>query len=190
MSYLAVRHAHSVKSGIQASVNFVNKPIKRTIMKIFSRSLATILIFVLALSGCSDDSSISSSGGGSLASDGGATSAQYAGTYRGNTSVHYVGDGIDDTDSFPTTVVINKDGTASVTIEGETVSGVMNGNKLEVPVKLTKNEDGITCKGTMLIKATVSGANMSGPVTGDAECSLLLIKRTATMTGSLSAKKS
>ena len=159
-------------------------------MKFLNRSLATALILMLALSGCSDDSSISSSGGGSLSSDGGATSAQYAGTYRGNTSVHYVGDGIDDTDSFPTTVVIKEDGTASVTIEGETVSGVMNGNKLEVPIKLTKKEDGITCKGTMLIKATVDGSNLSGPVTGNAECSLLLIKRTATMTGTLSAKKS
>ena len=147
-------------------------------------------MFILALSGCSDDSSISSSGGGSLASDGGASSAQYAGTYRGNTSVHYVGDGIDDTDSFPTTVVIKDDGTANVTIEGETVSGVMNGNKLEVPIKITKEEDGVTCKGNMLIKSTVEGVNLSGPVTGDAECKLLLIKRTATMTGTLNAKKS
>lgn len=158
-------------------------------MKFLIRSLTTTLIVVLALTGCSDDSSISSSGGGSLASDGGATSAQYAGTYRGDTSVHYVGDGIDDTDSFPTTVVINDNGTASVTIEGETVSGVMNGNKLEVPIKLTKEEDGVTCKGTMLVKATVDGNSMSGPVTGDAECKLLLIKRTATMTGTLNAKK-
>lgn len=159
-------------------------------MKIFIRSLITSLLFMLALTGCSDDSSVSSSGGGSLASDGGATSAQYAGTYKGSTSVRYVGDGIDDTDSFPTTVVINDNGTASVTIEGETVSGVMNGNQLEVPVKLTKKEDGVTCEGTLLIKATVDGTNMSGPVTGNAECSLLLIKRTATMTGTLSAKKS
>lgn len=158
-------------------------------MKFLIRSLTTTVVIVLMLAGCSDDSSVSSSGGGTLASDGGATSAQYAGTYRGNTSVRYVGDGIDDTDSFPTTVVVKDDGTASVTIEGETVNGVMNGNKLEVPIKLTKEEDGITCEGTMLIKATVDGANMSGPVTGDAECRLLLIKRTATLTGTLSAKK-
>lgn len=158
-------------------------------MKFLIRSLATTLLIVFSLTGCSDDSSVSSSGGGTLASDGGATSAQYAGTYRGSTSVRYVGDGIDDTDSFPTTVVINDNGTTTVTIEGETVNGVMSGNKLEVPVKLTKEEDGITCKGTMLIKATVNGTSMSGPVTGDAECKLLLIKRTATLTGKLSAKK-
>ncbi len=158
-------------------------------MKSFIRSFSISLFLIFAVAACSDDSSISSSGAGSLASDGGASSAQYAGTYTGTTYVRYQGDGIDDEDNFPTTVVVNDNGTVSVTIEGETVDGTINSNKLEVGIKLTREEDGVTCTGTMLIKATIDGTSMSGPVDGDAECKLFLISRSATMTGTLTANK-
>jgi len=158
-------------------------------MNAFFRPLGISLLLIIGLSGCSSDSGVSSSGGGGLTSDGGAESAQYAGTYKGSTDVTYTGEGIDSDDSFPTTVVINSNGTTSLTIEGESVDGVINGNKLEFPFRLTKSENGIECVADITIKASVEGNTISGPATGDAECKLLLIKRTASMSGSLTATK-
>jgi len=158
-------------------------------MNAFFRPLAISLLLIIGLSGCSSDSSVSSTGSGALSSDGGADSAQYAGTYKGSTDVQYTGQGIDSDDSFPTIVKIKTDGTTSLTIEGETVEGVISGNKLEFPFRLTKSENGIECAADIVIKATVDGNKITGPATGSAECKLLLVKRTAAMTGSLTATK-
>ncbi len=144
---------------------------------------------MLGLNACSEDDGISSSGGGSSVSDGGAESAQYAGTYQGTMQVEYKGDDIDGDDTLDTTIVISNDGTVSMTIDGETVNGVINGDTLEIAFTVTESEDGITCTGSAVVQATVSGASLSGPVTGDAECSLLLIKKDADLTGTLNATK-
>jgi len=160
-------------------------------MKLLIRLFAISIFFVFTLSGCSDNSGVSASGGGSLASDGGTASAQYAGTYKGKTDVHYEGDGINDDDSFPTTILIRDNGTAAITIEGETVEGKVNANKLEFAIRITKEEDGVECVGDMLIKGTIDGSIAVGPVTGDAKCTLaVVIKRTATLVGTLNVKKS
>jgi len=159
-------------------------------MNAFFRPLVISLLLIFGLSACSSDTGVSSTGSGSLASDGGADSAQYAGTYKGSTDVQYTGDGIDSDDSFPTTVVIKTNGTTSLTIEGETVEGVISGNKLEFPFRLTKSENGIECVADVVIKASVDGNKITGPATGDAECKLLLIKRSAAMTGSINVTKS
>lgn len=144
---------------------------------------------VLGLSACSEDDGISSSGGGSSVSDGGAESAQYAGTYKGAMEVEYKGDGVDGDDTLDTTIVIHDNGTVTMTIDGESVNGVINGDTLEVAFTVTESEDGVTCEGNALVTATVSGTTLSGPVVGDAECKLLLIKRNADLTGTLTASK-
>lgn len=158
-------------------------------MNAFLRPLGIALLLIIGLSGCSDDTGVSSTGSGALTSDGGASSAQYAGTYKGSTDVQYTGDGIDSDDSFPTTVVIKTDGTTSLTIEGETVEGVINDNKIEFPFRLTKTENGIECAADIVIKATVDGNKITGPASGSAKCELLLVKRTATMSGSINLTK-
>ncbi len=101
----------------------------------------------------------------------------------------YRGDGIDGSDSLPTTVVINSDGTVILTIDGESVRGVISGSQVEVAFTITESEDGITCTGDAVVRATVSGNSLSGPVSGDAVCKLALIKRSATLSGSISARK-
>jgi hypothetical protein len=153
------------------------------------RSTVFACTLLLGLTACSDDEGSSSSGGGTAASDGGAESAQYAGTYKGTTRIDYKGDGVDGNDTLDTTVVIHDNGTVTMNIDGETANGVISGNKVEIALTITASEDGVTCVGNALVKATVSGTSLSGPVTGDAECKLLLLERHATLTGTLSAKK-
>ncbi len=158
-------------------------------MKLKIRSTLIACTLILSLAGCSDEDGISSSGGGSTVSDGGAESAQYAGTYKGTMKVEYEGDGVDGDDTLATTIVIRDNGTVTMTIDGETVNGAINGNKLEIAFTVTESEDGITCVGNAVVKATVSGNSLSGPVNGDAECKLLLIEKNADLTGTLSASK-
>lgn len=153
------------------------------------RSFLLACTLALALGACSDDDGISSSNGGTSAGDGGAQSAQYAGTYSGTMEVEYKGDDINGDDSIPATIVINDNGTVTLKMEGESVGGVINGNKVEIAFTITKSEDGITCKGDALVKATVYGGSLTGPVTGDAECKLGLIKRNADLTGTITAHK-
>jgi hypothetical protein len=152
------------------------------------RSTVFACTLLLGLTACSEDDGISSSGGGS-ASDGGAESAQYAGTYKGAMQVEYKGDGVDGDDTLDTTIVIHDNGTVTMNIDGESVNGVISGNQIEIAFTVTESEDGITCVGNAVVRATVSGTSLSGPVTGDAECKLLLIERNATLTGTLNANK-
>ena len=160
------------------------------------RSVLLAATFLLGLTACSDDEeSISSTAGGTSAGDGGTKSAQYAGTYKGTLTLQYkgedlTGDDFTGTDSLPTTVTILDNGTVTLQIEDESVGGSINDNKLEVPMIITKNEDGVTCKGNALVKGTVYGNEIEGPVTGDAECKFGLIKREAVMSGTIKAKKS
>jgi len=144
---------------------------------------------MLSLAGCSEEDGISSSGGGSSVSDGGAESAQYAGTYKGAMEVEYKGDGVDGDDRLDTTIVIHDNGTVTMTIDGESVNGVINGNRLEIAFTVTESEDGITCVGNAVVMATVSGTSLTGPVNGDAECKLLLVEKNADLTGTLRASK-
>jgi len=152
------------------------------------RSTVFACTLLLGLTACSEDDGISSSGGGA-ASDGGAESAQYAGTYEGTMHVEYKGDGVDGDDSIDTTIVIHDNGTVTMSIDGESANGVISGTQIEIAFTVTESEDGVTCVGNALVRATVSGTSLSGPVTGDAECKLLLVERNATLTGTLSAKK-
>ena len=152
------------------------------------RSSVFACTLLLGLTACSEDEGISSIGGGST-SDGGAESAQYAGTYKGAMQVEYKGDDIDGDDTLDTTIVIRDNGTVTMTIDGETANGGISGNQIEIAFTITESEDGVTCVGNALVRATVSGTSLSGPVSGDAECKLLLIERNAILTGTLNANK-
>ena len=158
-------------------------------MKQKLRSALVVCTLLFGLTACSEDDGISSSGGGSTTSDGGSGSAQFAGTYVGNIKVEYKGDGVDGDETLPTTIVINDNGTVTMSIDGESVNGVINGNKIEIVFTVTESENGITCKGTARVVATVSGSSISGPVAGDAKCKLLLLERNADLTGTLTATK-
>ena len=153
------------------------------------RSALVVCTLLFGLTACSEDDGISSSGGGSLKSDGGSGSAQFAGTYVGSMKVEYKGDGVDGDDTLATTIVIHNNGTVTMAIDGESVNGVINGSKIEIIFTVTESEDGITCKGTARVIATVSGSSISGPVAGDAKCKLLLLERNADLTGTLTATK-
>lgn len=158
-------------------------------MKISFRTLFVALTLSFGLAACDEDTSISSSDGGSLTGDGGVRSAQYAGTYRGSTHIEYSGDDVNGDDDLPSSLTINTDGTVSLTIEGETVDGVINGNQIELRIKIKRTEDGIKCTGDASITATVQGTSLSGPVAGDAECKLLTFERNADLSGSITASK-
>ena len=95
------------------------------------RYIVIFLVLILSLTGCDKDASISSSDGGTLSGDGGATSAQYAGTYSGNLTIKYKGDDIDDTDVEPFTIKINTNGTFTLALKGKTIPGVISGNQME-----------------------------------------------------------
>ncbi len=153
------------------------------------RSAVVVCTLLFGLTACSEEDGISSSGGGSTVSDGGSGSAQFAGTYKGSMNVKFKGDGIDGDDTLDTTIVIHDNGTVTMTIDGESVNGAINGTKLEIVFTVTESEDGITCKAKARVVATVSGSSLSGPVTGDAECKLLLLERNADLTGTLTATK-
>ena len=163
--------------------------ITSTTMNSRIRSTLIACTFILGLVGCSEEDGISSSSGGTSAGDGGAGSAQYAGTYKGTMDVKYTGDDINGDDKFPITLVINSNGTVVLTMDGETVNGTINGNNIDIGLSITQSEDGVTCKGDARVKATVTGNSLSGPVSGDAECKLLLIKKEADLTGTINASK-
>ncbi len=158
-------------------------------MNLKLRSIVIVCALILGLTACSEEDGISSSGGGTTVSDGGSSSAQFAGTYTGSMKVEFKGDDIDGDDTLATTIVIHDNGTVTMTIDGESVTGTINGNNLEIVFTVTESENGITCKGTARVVATVSGSTISGPVTGDAECKLLLVERNADLTGTLTATK-
>ncbi len=151
----------------------------------FSISLA------FSIAGCSEEDSITDSGSGSETGDGGASSAQYAGTYKGTLKVTYSGGGLpENTDSLDVTLVIKKDGTVTLAGKDIAVSGVINSDKVSIDIKIVHKETGLSCNGTAQISATVSGAKVSGPITGGAECTILAVDtKKATLTGSINVVK-
>ncbi|MFT5274992.1 MAG: hypothetical protein ACI9J2_001526 [Saprospiraceae bacterium] len=158
--------------------------------KILTAVFALTLTFILA--SCSTEDSISDSGADSSAmSDGGADSAQYAGTYSGTLTLTYSGSGIPEKDdTLDMVLVIAADGTVKLTGDDIDVNGVISANSVSIDIKIIQKESGTSCKGTASIRGTVSGENITGPVTGSAECKILLVdSKKATLTGTISLVK-
>ena len=148
---------------------------------------------VAALTGChhDDDSDVTSGGGNTgVGSDGGATSAQFAGTYTGTVTTVIRGDSIDDeSDTEAITVLIRSNGTAQLTIDGETVQGTVNGNRYGFSIRRDVSRGLLDCEGDAVITGTIQGNSMTGTVNGSGECELLFGQTGFTMTGSLIASR-
>ncbi len=149
------------------------------------------LFCIFSITGCSEESSITDTGSGSQTSDGGAESAKFAGTYKGDLTVTYSGSGIpQQQDSIDVLLVVAKDGTVKLTGEDTAVNGVISGDKVSIDIKLVHKETGLSCTGLAVIKGTASTTAINGPVTGNAECKILAVDtKKATLSGSLTVIK-
>ena len=158
----------------------------------FSRWLL-IALFAFALAACDhDEESDVTSGGGNtgIGSDGGAESAQFAGTYTGTVTTVIRGDSIDDeTDTEAVTVLVRSDGTAQLTIDGESVQGTVNGNRFGFSIRRDFSRGLLDCDGDAVITGAIQGSSMTGTVNGSGECELLFGQTGFTLTGSLTASR-
>ncbi|MGI9317849.1 MAG: hypothetical protein ACR2QW_10980 [bacterium] len=150
------------------------------------------IFLVCMIAGCSDDKSeVSSGGGGSgVESDGGASSAQFAGTYTGEVTILLSGGTLDGESSTENaTVVIRTNGTASLTIEGTTVEGSVDGNRVGFSIRISRTQDLLECQGDAVISGILEGRLLSGTVTGSGECELIAADTNFGISGSLMANK-
>lgn len=151
-----------------------------------------LLTLIVAIAGCSDKSEISSgSGTSSVASDGGSGSAAFAGTYTGTTTVMLSGGSISDTTKTRDfSMLVRSNGTASLTIGGDTIEGDVNGNQFGFSIGIVEEEDLAKCKGNASLVGTFSGSNAAGTISGRGECELLGAKTGVDIAGSLTGTKS
>ncbi len=153
----------------------------------------TVVVLLVNLAACSKDKSEIRSGGGSAAgvtSDGGVTSARYAGTYSGTITVRISGSSIADssrTDDM--TLVIKSDGTATLTIDGNTIRGVINGDAFGFSIQIIEEQDLVKCRGTANLAGKISGTKATGSLSGGGSCEVLAVKTGFDIGGSLSGTK-
>jgi hypothetical protein len=155
------------------------------------RWFLTILL-ACVVTACSDNKSeVSSGGGGSgVVSDGGANSAQYAGTYIGEITTILSGGTFDGEQTTETaTIVIRSNGTASLTIQGNAVEGTVNGNRFGFSIRIKKQQDFLECEGDAIISGILDGNALSGNVTGSGECELIAADTSFNIGGSLMAAR-
>lgn len=156
------------------------------------RTALLLSIVSLGLLACNneDSTSVSSGGGTSIESDGGKNSKQYAGTYNGQIVGQAHASGVGDSDfSEPVSVVIDDKGTVSLTVSGDTVSGVINGAQMEARIKMRIERQWGSCDARITIVGTVNGRRLNGPISGDGDCRYLGIPRNATLTGEFTSTK-
>jgi len=150
-----------------------------------------VILFAGALASCSDDTDVSSGGGSTgVGTDGGNPSAQFSGTYVGEITTTIRGDEIDDdTNVDRIEIVIRDNGTALVTIEGESVEGTVNNSRVGFSVRIKRELGLIDCESTSTITGTIDGNRITGPVSGTGECELLTGSTGFDLTGSYFANK-
>jgi len=149
------------------------------------------VVTALVLSACSDDKSEISSGGGSaVASDGGATSAKFAGTYRGTITTLLKGDSIGDrTSTDDIVIVVRGNGTASLTVDGQTVEGTVNGNQLGFSIRVIEQDGLLKCEGDAVVSGTISNNVATGNITGSGKCELFPASTGLDISGNYTASK-
>lgn len=164
--------------------SFSAAPLKRI-------AIAFIAALTLGLGGCSDDKEITTGGGDTgIGTDGGATSAQFAGTYQGTVTILLQGDSIDDeTDTEDVTIVVRNDGTASMTISGETVEGTVNGDRIGFSVRREQRDGLLECNADAVVSGTIQSSSIVGSISGSGTCELVVGKTGITLSGSLVANK-
>ncbi len=156
--------------------------------KLFVFICTVSLALILAACG---SGTVVTSGGGSAPSDGGTTSAKYAGTYTGTINVDYEGADISSgSDSADVTIVVGKDGKVTLTSKDEVVNGVISGNSVYMELRLSHKQTGADCSGIAKVSASINDNVMSGPVSGGANCTILGVNKTsATLSGQMRAVK-
>lgn len=153
--------------------------------------LLTVVVYALLIIGCSEESSVSAGAGGTpTGSDGGSSSASFAGTYVGSGTVRFSGGSIPDTTkSRAITLVIRTDGTITLTIGDDSVSGEINGSSFSSVVHIVESDNGITCEGDVAYSGSVNGTVASGTINGGGECRVIGISTGVDVSGSFSANK-
>ncbi len=154
--------------------------------------LIFVFLVALILAACGGDKSeVTTGGGGSgVVSDGGNPSARFAGSYVGKITTNLSGDSIDDqSDTEDFIIIVRSNGTASLTIDGETVEGEVNGNQFGFSLRIIEERGLIECEGNAIVSGTISGNSLSGTTDGSGECELVAASTGLRITGSLNGTK-
>ncbi|MBX2868938.1 MAG: hypothetical protein KTR18_09695 [Acidiferrobacterales bacterium] len=158
----------------------------------FTAKLVLTILISFVLTACGGDKSeVTTGGGGSgVVSDGGNPSAQFAGSYVGKITTNLSGDSIDDqSDTEDLIIIVRSNGTASLTIDGETVEGEVNGNQFGFSIRIVEERGLIECAGNAIVSGTISGNTLTGTTDGSGECELVAASTGLRITGSLNATK-
>ena len=144
--------------------------------------LPMVTTFFVAVTGCGGGGS-SSGGGGS---GGGGT------VYTGTATITLSAPGVaSQTTTFPITITVSG---GIVTVSDPEITGSApisaDGTNFTVRVNFVVAESGVSCNGTVIYTGTIAGANVSGPVSGSARCSVSGTTITVTINGSFSANQS
>ena len=149
------------------------------------------IILALTLVGCGGDKSVITSGGGDagVSSDGGSSSAVFAGTYQGEVTLSAQGDEVDNTTTNSITLVVRTDGTASITIDGDTIEGFISGNNFGFSIVVIEEDGLVECSADAIVTGTISSGVATGSVSGSGDCEILTAKTGFDVSGSLTATR-
>jgi hypothetical protein len=177
--------------------NFINYFAMGTIINMRNTKrgfmLAAILGGGLFLTACGGDKSSVTSGTGDsgVSSDNGASSARYAGTYKGNITLAAKGSKVDNTSEKPAVLLVRSDGTARLTIDDkDVVEGSMNGNKFGFSVRVVEEDGLVKCNANAMLTGSISGSKGSGTISGSGKCKVVAAKTSFNVTGTLTVVKS
>lgn len=81
--------------------------------------------------------------------------------------------------------MIRSNGTASLTIEGNAVEGMVNGNRFGFSIRIKKQQDLLECEGDAVISGILEGNALSVKVTGPEDCELIAADTSFDVGGSL-----
>ena len=161
-------------------------------MNVIRRYFICLMIAIpLLMSGCADEeSSVSSGGGGTgILSDGGATSAVFAGTYIGMIRIIAEGDEVDTDSTKGATLLVRTNGTVKLTIEGDSIEGAINGSAFGFSIRIIENDGLVECDANASLIGVITGMVASGDVTGSGDCEVIAAKTGFDVTGTFTATK-
>ena len=151
-------------------------------------AIVCICLFLVSCGG--DESSITSGGGGSgVTSDGGSSSAKFAGTYTGTVTISAKGSEVDNTKTRDAVLVIRSNGTATLTIDGETIQGTINGDRFGFSVKVIEEDGLVECDADAVLNGRISSGRGTGMIVGSGKCEVLTAKTGFDVTGSINVSR-
>ena len=155
------------------------------------RTVLLVLIGVF-VAGCTQDKSEVSSGGGAsiVTSDGGTQSSVNAGVYAGTLSILFRGDAITSRSvTKNATLIISNDGSGTLSLDGDVVSGAINGDSFGFSVRFVEVKDLVECQADALIAGSINGNIATGNVSGSGQCGILSVDESVTVSGTLLVSK-